>query len=355
VTGRTPLSQRNRDLARALMNRGDLDVAFSERRPGPLAADPDVGELVLRAVPLDRPPDLLILNDDPPSFTRPAAGLVATWLHWEFGPPPRDWIQAAQLCSDEVWVDSQSMREWFLNAGLPEDRVVVIPLAVDHTRFGGPVPQAGRGDGFQFLFAGPLAHGKGADTLLEAYRTAFTRADDVTLLVHRAWGPRGPLDAVAEAMAADRSGPRVRLLDRCLGEADTARLHRSCHCLVDPHRGEELGVAVLQARAAGLPVIVPEHRVTRESLDPATAVLLPAARRVLPTLSDAEGRVLTGPPVVHEIAVADLAAGMRRLWADRAAAAAMGARAAEAVRGSHDPARAAEVVASRVHRVRVHA
>jgi hypothetical protein len=44
---------------------------------------------------------------------------------------------------------------------------------------------------------------------------------------------------------------------------------------------------------------------------------------------------------------------MRALWSDRVAAAAMGARAAAAVRGTHDPQLAAEVVASRVHRVRV--
>ena len=354
VTSVTSLAQLNRDLARALMDRGDVDVAFSERVPGPLAADPDVAELVLRAAPLDRPPDLLVLNDHPPSFARPAAGRVAAWLHWEFGPPPRDWLHAAQICADEVWVDSNVVREDFLNAGLPAERVVVVPLGVDAQRFGPHVEPAdlGRGDGFRFLFVGGLVHRKGVDLLLEAYRRAFTRDDDVTLVLKRfgAGGPypAGELDALAEAMAADPSGPRVRILDGPMREADMARLYRGCDCLVHPYRGEAFGMTMIEAMATGLPVIAPDRGAAREYMHDATAVLLPAERRVLPTLSDGEGRALSGPPVVHEIAVSDLADGMRRVWSDRAGAAATGARAAATVRASRGWREAAELVVSRV-------
>ncbi|MCC6831587.1 MAG: glycosyltransferase family 4 protein [Thermoleophilia bacterium] len=354
VTSVTSLAQLNRDLARALMDRGDMDVAFSERFPGPLAADPDVAELVLRAAPLDRPPDLLIRNDDPPSFARPAAGRVAAWLHWELGPPPREWLHAAQICADEVWVDSEVVREDFLNAGLPADRVVVVPLGVDAARFGPHVPPAPLGDtdGFRFLFVGGLVHRKGVDLLLEAYRRAFTRADEVTLVLKR-FGVGGPssaneLDAVAEAMAADPAGPRVRILDGPMREADMAGLYRACDCLAHPYRGEAFGMTMIEAMASGLPVIAPDRGTAREFVDGTSAVLLPAARRVLPTLTDGEGRALSGPPVVHEIDVADLAAGMRRVFEDRTAAAAIGRRAATAVRAARGWDAVAEVVASRI-------
>ncbi|MFN8121950.1 MAG: glycosyltransferase family 4 protein [Thermoleophilia bacterium] len=354
VTSVTSLAQLNRDLARALMDRGDVDVAFSERFPGPLAADPDVAELVLRAAPLDRPPDLLIRNDHPPSFARPAAGRVAAWLHWEFGPPPREWLHAAQICADEVWVDSEVVREDFLNAGLPADRVVVVPLGVDTARFGPHVPavRMGDDDGFRFLFVGGLVHRKGVDLLLEAYRRAFTRADDVTLVLKR-FGAGGPypaneLDTMAEAMAADPSGPRVRMLDGPMREADMAGLYRACDCLVHPYRGEAFGMTMIEAMASGLPVIAPDRGAAREFMDGSTAVLLPAARRVLPTLTDGEGRALSGPPVVHEIDVADLAAGMRRVFEDRSSAAATGARAAASVRAARGWDLAAGVVASRI-------
>jgi hypothetical protein len=55
--------------------------------------------------------------------------------------------------------------------------------------------------------------------------------------------------------------------------------------------------------------------------------------------------------VVNEVDVADLAAAMRRVVAEPAWAAAVGARASEAVRGGHTWDRAAGVAARRIERL----
>src|SRR5262249_37619256 len=50
--------------------------------------------------------------------------------------------------------------------------------------------------------------------------------------------------------------PRLVVLDDELGTAELAALYRACDVLVHPYRGEGFGMPVLEAMAAGLPVIV---------------------------------------------------------------------------------------------------
>ncbi|HWH15081.1 MAG TPA: glycosyltransferase family 4 protein, partial [Miltoncostaeaceae bacterium] len=355
VTVPTSLAVLNRNLAAALRARGGLEVALLPDADGPLAADPAVAALLTAARPGPAAPDVVVRNGHPPVLDRGTAGRQVHWLHWEFGPPPRAWREAAALAADEVWVDSPAVRDDLAAAGFAEERLAVVPPGVDPALFHPGATPADLGDaapGVRLLFVGGLVERKGADLLLEAYARAFTRHDDVTLVLKRP-GPGGPYarteaDARAERMAADAGGPRVRIAEGPMTDAAMAALYAACDGLVHPYRAEAFGMTMLEAMACGLAVIAPERGAGRCMMDADTAVLVPAERRVLPTLADGEGRALCGPPVVHECDVDALAGAMRRVVADAGLRARLGRTAARHAHATHTWAHTAARAAARI-------
>ena len=71
--------------------------------------------------------------------------------------------------------------------GIAPERVAVVPNGIDPEKFSPdravePYPLATRKP-FKFLFVGGVLPRKGVDVLLAAYRRAFTRDDDVALVL----------------------------------------------------------------------------------------------------------------------------------------------------------------------------
>jgi glycosyltransferase involved in cell wall biosynthesis len=241
-----------------------------------------------------------------------------------------------------------------VRSGMDPERVVHVPLGVDPDRFRpglDPLDLGPVAPGFRFLFVGGLVWRKGVDLLFEAYSRAFTRADDVTLVVKDfgAGGPYVPQEAAARLarLAADPAAGRVAHFTGALPEEDVPRLYAACDCLVHPFRGEAYGLPIVEAMACGLPVVIPGAGPVRDYAGPETAVLVPA--RTVPTgWTEVGGMPVAGVAEVVEVDVDDLAAAMRRVYEDAAAARAVGARAAEHVRTHHTWERTAAVVAERV-------
>ena len=174
---------------------------------------------------------------------------------------PRDWVGPMQRHVDELWVPSEYVRRMYLQAGIPAERVAVIPNGVDTRRFTptGPRMDVRTGPGTAFLFVGGLISRKGPDLAVAAYQRAFAGRDDVTLVVK-------DFGAASIYRAVDRSRlrewaeqgrlPRIVYLDGELSGDDMAALYRGCDVLLHPYRGEGFGMPVLEAMACGLPVIV---------------------------------------------------------------------------------------------------
>jgi glycosyltransferase involved in cell wall biosynthesis len=357
VTRAHSLATVNRSLAAALAEEGAVDLSLVEVEP----ADPG-REGAMPEGPAGRAahrlfagmPQVTIRHGYPPSFARPPAGRLVVTLPWEFGPMPRDWRCAIEDGVDEVWAPSRHVREGYLASGLDPGIVRVVPNGVDPRRYRPglePLPLPGAPGGFRFLFVGGLLWRKGADILLDAYRAAFTRDDDVTLVVKDfgRGGPYQPQEAEerVRAMAADPGGPRVHFVRDRLSDADIPRLYASADCLVHPYRGEGYGMTVVEAMACGLPVIVPEGGATADFCDARTALLVPSHRLVLDRtrVGDLE---LCGPVSVIQVLTLDLARRMRDAYEDPEAARAVGRRAAEAVRRDHTWAAAAAIATARL-------
>jgi glycosyltransferase involved in cell wall biosynthesis len=169
-------------------------------------------------------------------------------------------------------------RDLFVTGGLPADRLVVKPHFVD------PDPGAGRGGGGYALYVGRLSREKGVETLLNAWARM---------------GGRVPLRIVGDGPLASHVAEAAGEIPGVvwLGRRDRAavqQLMADAAVLVLPSIAyETFGQVVIEAYAAGTPVIASSHGAVAELVDAGrTGVLVSPgdpddlARRVCATYSD---------------------------------------------------------------------
>ena len=234
--------------------------------------------------PLPHAADVEVRHQWPPDLRPPRSGRLAVIQPWEFGAIPADWLEPLQRDVDELWVPSQFVRRMYLDAGLEEDRVHVVPNGVDLERFA-PDGEAYPLDGtpaVRFLFVGGAIARKGVDILLAAWQDAFAGRDDVQLVI-KDFGSDGVYRGADRSAihAAAQAGSIVHL-DADLADAEMAALYRACDVLVHPYRGEGFAMPVLEAMASGLPVIHTAGGPTDEFCPPQAGWRLRAQRRAMP-------------------------------------------------------------------------
>jgi glycosyltransferase involved in cell wall biosynthesis len=158
---------------------------------------------------------------------------------------------------------SDELASSYLEAGLPEDRLVRIPNGVDVARFH-PVDPPGRRrlrealglplDAPIAIFVGIVNPRKGVDRLLDAWPAVEARHPEATLVLV------GPLpDATSDATVAFVGQLRAltdQLRIQLAGQqADVQRYLQAADLFVLPSRVEGLPNALLEAMACGLPVV----------------------------------------------------------------------------------------------------
>ena len=173
------------------------------------------------------------------------------------------WLTDGEVCVSEHVRQFQARR-----AGLPAGRLFVVPQGVDAADYPGPAAPFGIGppqaveqrrqarlslglppDRPAFAFVGRLCEAKALPDLLSAF-AAVVRADRAPFL---AIGGDGPLAGMVRSMISRMAlGDSVRLL----GWLDDPRtLYAAADCLVLSSTVEGMPRVVLEAMAAGLPVI----------------------------------------------------------------------------------------------------
>jgi glycosyltransferase involved in cell wall biosynthesis len=218
----------------------------------------------------------------------PESGHLVAVRTWDFGPFPREWIRTLLDRYDELWVHSRWIRQLAVRSGLPAARVRVIPLGCDPDVFrpGGPRFRVPTRKTKVFLFVGAPVLRKGIDILLRAWRAAFTRKDDVCLVVKA-----NPADVFYQGIdwreeirrqAADQAGAEIVLIDQLMSSSRLARLYRAAHAAVFPYRAEGFGLPILEAMACGCPPIVPRFGACLDYSDEQSAHVVRARRIQLP-------------------------------------------------------------------------
>ncbi len=169
--------------------------------------------------------------------------------------PVRCWIERRSALRMQRVVCVSGAVEQFAQQrlGCRRDQTVVIPNGVDVIRFSSAAPIGWSAIGWPedsqvVLFVGRLHPQKGIDLLQQQIDSiAPAKSNRRLLLVGE-----GPLSERLESWAGQVGNDRVRVLP---WQIEIAPLMRACHLLVLPSRYEGMPNVVLEAMAAGRPVV----------------------------------------------------------------------------------------------------
>jgi glycosyltransferase involved in cell wall biosynthesis len=256
----------------------------------------------------------------PPNFDSVTMGPNVLILPWEYGSPPKEWVEEVNARADRVWVPSEYVRDGYIEAGMPPGVVEVVPNGVDLERFTpeGWARELPSQAGCTFLFVGGSIWRKGVDILLEAWAEAFGPDDDVQLVIkdfgtttHYRNQTAG--HAVQEMVDRDDVAP-VIYIDDDLSPDELAALYRACDVFVTPYRGEGFCLPALEAMACALPVIHTSIGPTSEFVPADGGWAIPARRAPLRAGTRLPELVADG--YVHEADQNALAGILREVAAD---------------------------------------
>jgi glycosyltransferase involved in cell wall biosynthesis len=190
-------------------------------------------------------------------------------------------------------------------------------------------------DKFLFLFLYDLhsySERKNPRAVLAAFRESGLASQGAALVikVHGTQGNEADLAALQSAVA---DLPGTTLLTESLSRTDVYALEAACDCFVSLHRAEGFGLAVAECMYLGKPVIATDWSATAEYLTAEN--VCPVAAKLV-TLERSHGPYSKGQTWA-EPDIAQAAAWMRRLHADRALADRLGAAAKATIEEKFSP------------------
>jgi len=285
------LAHVNRELCLGLAKAGhDLSlIPYEPDQFGP-GQDPDLGILAsLVDAPLEGACQVHVRHQWPPNLKAPSEGRWIVIQPWEFGSPPREWVAAWRDAVDDLWAYTDYVRDMYLRAGMPPDRVHVVPLGVDCDRFRpglAPLGSLPAKKGVRFLYVGGTIARKGFDVLLNAWQKAFGPDDSVELLIKDMGGKTTYAGQTGEAAVRkiQESGrfATIHYRNDDLAPSELPALYASGDVLVHPYRGEGFGLPIAEAMACGLPVIATRGGAADDFCGADEAWMIPSTRSLLP-------------------------------------------------------------------------
>ena len=292
------LAHVNRAIAIPLSKVADLSVQGVARDqptgPSEWVENEDLSKLM--AARGGEEPHVVVRHQWPPNF-EPSSSKLVMMQPWEFGTLPAEWVTKSRHV-DEFWVYTEHVKQVYVDSGVPDEKVKVMPLGYDHQRFHPGVqalslPTTKR---FKFLFVGGTIPRKGADLALSAYLKAFRSDDDVCLVFKDFGGGHvyagQTLEEKIRDAQQDPKAPEILYLNEELPSDQIPGLYAACHCLVHPYRGEGFGLPVLEAMGVGLPVVVTRGGACDDFTPEELVYSVPAERQSLPD-------VISGIPLVR--------------------------------------------------------
>jgi glycosyltransferase involved in cell wall biosynthesis len=272
----------NRSLARGLAREGETVSLLSRDGPGTftpsqfyLAANPDVEAMWKRSAG-ESLPDVTLLNLYPPNVAE-ARGLVRglACYAWEESGFPAEHARAFNASLDVVTVTSTFVAKALRDSGVRAP-IRVVGNGIDHILEASSTarPMYDLGRGFRFLHVSSCFSRKGVDALLSAWGQAFSKADEVVLVIKTFPNPHNKVtDQIARLGRLQPDHAPIVLINQDLDPPQVRSLYDAADVVVCPSRGEGFGLPLAEALALGKPVITTAFGGQSDFCTPETAWL----------------------------------------------------------------------------------
>ena len=203
-------------------------------------------------------------------------GTNIQWVVFESNRIPEG-IMSAILGADQVWVPSDWGRGILLAHGVDYKRITVVPEGVDGFKF----HNHGRrkwtpSRPFRFLTVGKYEHRKSIDETLEAFALVHANRPDLELVIKSNYFTNR--DQKLEALQRKIASLGLNNVSVLWGDMtvnEIADLYRGCDTFILPSKAEGWGLPLIEAVAAGLPVITTMYSGHTEFLNHARSSVLP--------------------------------------------------------------------------------
>jgi len=277
-------------LARAT-RRMDLDVLHC---PGPV-------------VPARSPVPLVVTIFDALPWSHPQ------WLTWANVASHRLVVRRAVRRADAVITASEHAGGEIAQAyGIEPERIYVVPLGVDEVFTPGESSEealAELGVARPFVLAvGTLQPRKNLEAAISAFERLAADRPDLNLVIAGGggWGERSTAERIRRSPAGDRV-----VLTGHVDDSQLLALYRATQCFVFPSRYEGFGLPVLEAMAAGAPVVCSDRTSLPEVAGDAATLVSPDD---IEGLERAIRRVAASPEARAEMVERGLAQASRFTW-----------------------------------------
>jgi len=270
---------------------------------------------------------------------------IGYWA-WELAHCPEEWDAPMSLV-DELWAPSR-----FIQSALAERARVPVeymPLCVELPEFA-PGTRAQFGlpdDAFLFLYTFDFlsyVERKNPLAAVRAFRAAFPTGTEQAGLVLKAMNADESNPRWRELQQAIDGDRRITIINRTFDRHEVLQLFDVCDCFISLHRSEGFGRGPAEAMLLGKPVILTDYSGTTDFANDNNAC--PVRYRLVPVRESeyvfAKGQEWADPDVEHA------AWHMKRLAADRALAAAFGARARATIREGFNATRIGDLYERRL-------
>lgn len=158
------------------------------------------------------------------------------------------WERSEYETADYISVPSHFVYRSFIDRGYPPEKLIRVPLGVD------PLPSGERTlskETTQFLYVGGVSVRKGVRHLLEAWDLADT--GDATLSIV------GNIDPEMQWLTREYSDDETVDIHGWIDSEELSRLYTTSDAFIFPSLEDGFGRVVIEAMAAGLPVVVTDR------------------------------------------------------------------------------------------------
>lgn len=178
----------------------------------------------------------------------------------------RQKIISEYAVSDYLVVASSYAKRTYVEAGIDEKRIFVVPYGVDLDQFNltrqiSPAQTSTEADDdvFRIIYVGQMVPRKGVHYLIQAFEELALPNSEMWLV----GGGDGSLDQYIADHAA--SNPKIKLTGQVV-KIDLFRYYKQASVFVLPSLADSYGLVTLEAMACGLPVIVTENTGSKEAV-----------------------------------------------------------------------------------------